>query len=306
MRRTATAVLLALAVTLLSAHGAMGNTVVWTPAHELAPVGPTGSIAAGDLDGDGDDDVADFGYRNEYWSTGCPGLPTWQLEAGVFPDVIGCTENGGTLGDCDADGDLDLIYPCIACCSLRMVWNVGTPHAPVWQHSGAVAGDPYAGYRAKVCLADIDADGDLDLIRAGSDGALWVIVNTGTAQQPYWVQVGYLPGIGFDDSDGSISIGDLDGDGDLDIAGLTSTGPLRCWENTGTPQAWNYVLNAAMLTGVTEPTNGGWGLALPDVDCDGDLDLLVVGHNWTEFLYLNERITMTCPGSWGTIKALYR
>lgn len=307
MRRTATAVSLALAVTLLSARAAAGNTVAWTSAHELAPTGIVGGlIATGDLDADGDDDIADFGYRNEYWNMGCPAPPTWQLEEGVFPDVSGCTEGSGALGDCDSDGDLDLIYSCWECCSFRMVWNIGTPQAVVWQSASGVPGSPYAGYDARACLGDIDGDGDLDLVSTNAGGSIRLAQNVGTLGAPYWPTTVLIPGIGFGSSGGTLALGDLDGDVDLDMLGVTPGSGARCWENVGTPEAWSYVPNAAMLTGVTEPTNGAWGLALPDVDCDGDPDLLVAGHNGTVFLYLNERITAVRPNSWGTIKALYR
>jgi len=305
VKQPALVALLSVAAAFLWGYTA-ASQVVWTPAHELAPPVVSGFVGSGDLDGDGDDDVSGFGWRNQYWNMGCPGPPAWQLQEGAFPDVAACTENSGTLGDCDADGDLDLVYGCWECCSLRMIWNVGTPQAPVWQHSGAIAGNPYAGYEAYDRLADIDADGDLDLVGTSSGGAVGVFENTGTPEAPCWVWLGLIPGIGFGASDGILAVGDLDGDGDLDIVGGSSFSRVKCWENVGTSQVWSYIRNDAMLTGVTATAIGVYGVALPDVDCDGDCDLLIVGRIGGIYLYLNERITPVRPGSWGTIKALYR
>jgi len=306
MRQTAMAALLGSAAALLLVSAAAANTVVWVPAPQLAPVGLYGQMAAGDLDGDGDDDIADFCYLRAYWNAGgCPGPVVWQVQEGLFPNLGSCRENSGTWGDVDADGDLDLVYACIECPSFRVIWNVGSPQAPVWEYGGAIPGDSWDFHYGKAYLCEIDADGDLDIM--GTSGGLDVNIweNTGTPAAPYWTYLGVVPNVRIDTVDGSLSHGDLDGDGDLDIVGGNGTSRVKCWENVGTPQVWSYVRNDAMLTGVTAPMDGTWGVALPDVDCDGDPDLVVAG--WTSvYLYLNERITPVQPGSWGMIKALYR
>lgn len=304
MRRTALAVLVSMGTALLCWVTASGSEVSWTPAHELAPPGLTGSIAAGDLDGDGDDDISD--PWDQYWNVGCPEPPAWQVQEDMFSPVPSCAIMSCTLGDCDADGDLDLIYGCDQCCSFRMIWNVGTPPAPAWEYGGAVAGDPSSGYNARACLADLDADGDLDLVATNAAGAIGIYENTGTPEAPYWVWLELIPDIGFGDSGGVMALGDLDGDGDLDIAGGSGSSRVKCWENVGTPQAWSYVRHDAMLTGVDEPANGVSGIALPDVDCDGDCDLLIVGWGGAVYLYFNEQITSVHSTSWGVIKTLFR
>lgn len=308
MIRTSLAVVLGVCLAVVLATTAAGSEVSWTPAHELAPAGLSYPIAGGDLDGDGDDDIADFGYRDMYWNIGWPSPPNWQLEEDALlrMGVFGCNDGSGTLGDIDADGDLDLVYGCWECCSFRMVWNVGTPQAPAWEYGGAIAGDPSAGYSARACLADVDADGDFDLVATNAAGAIGIYENTGTPEGPYWVWLGLIPGIGFGASGGQLAVGDLDGDGDLDIVGGSSSSQVKCWENVGTPQAWSYVRNDAMLTGVDDPMDGVYGITLPDVDCDGDCDLLIVGGGGAVYLHLNEQITSARPESWGVIKGMFR
>jgi hypothetical protein len=183
---------------------------------------------------------------------------------------------------------------------------VGTPVEPAWQYGGAIAGDPYAYYYATYCLGDLDADGDLDLVGTDALGTAVLCENTGTPEVPYWPSWELLAGVDFPADMNFLALGDPDGDADLDIVYACPSSRVKCYENTGTPEEYSYVRNDAMLTGVDAPTDGAWGLALPDVDCDGDCDLVIVGWYDATYLYLNDRFTPVHPGSWGTIKALFR
>ncbi|MBM3308389.1 MAG: VCBS repeat-containing protein [Candidatus Eisenbacteria bacterium] len=303
MARTAIGAVM-VAMSLLWAATAAGQSVVyWTAAHELAPPGQYMSCLTtwGDLDGDGDPDVSS---RRQHWNDGtCPGTPAWRTEASVLPDCANCTApRTATLGDLDADGDLDLIYGC-AQPGLRMFWNVGTPQVPQWQQDLSMF-DSSGGNWTCPRLADLDGDGDLDLVNMNSGGWTWLRKNTGTPQTPQW---GPWEGMGQGPipPDGSIALGDLDGDGDLDLVTVSTEQSPRAWENVGTPQAWQFVENPAMLTGVNVPPPA-WGLALLDVDCDGDPDLLLSGFEGVVYLYLNDSVTSVTPTTWGTIKALYK
>lgn len=299
-----TALLMATTALVLGATFAPATEVHWTPAHELAPPGgPLGYMTWGDLDDDGDDDIC---ASLEYWNDGgCPGPPVWREEPRVLPGVAGCATCASTLGDLDTDGDLDVILGC-ADGGLRLFWNVGTPSAAQWQYDPSFF-TPGGCQRSIPRLADLDADGDLDVVAiCGEGGGVWFGENTGTPQMPTWptpwqgLPIPSLPTIS------TITVGDIDGDADLDIVGITTWTAMRCWENVGTPQAWQFVENPAMLGGVDQPAEGGWTIALPDIDCDGDPDLLALGWNGACYLYLNDVISPVTPTSWGIIKGLYR
>jgi len=131
MKNTVAVALLSTAALLCCCCSGASSQLSRVPAHDLAPTGIPGIITDGNLDGDGDDDISQ--PWNQFWNVGCPGPPVWQPEEDVFPGTPPNCQyvNSMSLGDCDAAGDLDAIYGCWECCSLRMIWNVGTPHEPV-------------------------------------------------------------------------------------------------------------------------------------------------------------------------------
>lgn len=304
--RTATMAVIAVAW-LLSLHGAVSaTTVYWTPAPGLLPqeLPLPGRLTWGDIDSDGDDDLSN-GWQDMWRDGACPGLPAWRFGYGWLAPLSGCDFRQTALGDLDADGDMDVIYGCFDP-GLHLFWNVGTPQAPQWQEdSAAVQG--FGGHWSSPFLADLDDDGDLDLILVSTGGGVQLYENVGTPQAPVWTYGGYIPGATIGASSPRAVLADLDRDGDLDLIGTDCASRIKCWENTGTPQQWEFVRNDAMLTGVDQSITGWYVLALPDVDCDGDPDLVVEGcSNGACFLYLNETVTSVAPASWGAIKALYR
>jgi hypothetical protein len=161
-------------------------------------------------------------------------------------------------------------------------------------------------YGAKPYLGDLDADGDLDLV-AGVETTYTLkhIENVGTSSSADWTYHGAIEGILLDGSCPFAALRDIDSDGDLDLVGLKSGGCVACWENTGTPLAFSFLENPAMLTGVDTEPPGGIGLDLLDIDADDDLDLLVAvwGGN---HVFINESYTAVQAATWGRIKALYR
>jgi hypothetical protein len=294
---------------ILAGASASATTLYWTPAHYLAPSGYLLPPTACDLDGDGDYDVTALDARPpyHYWNVGTPQMPAWQLDMTQFTGIINCSIIGGSpgdFGDLDGDGDQDLVFGCFYG-DLHMNWNVGTPQVPAWLDDPSMFQGLAIHWKPAPLLADLDADGDLDLLIVRDDFAPRYLENTGSPTSPQWTDRGNVSGITFaHPAHVYAALGDLDGDGDLDMVGSCYGPNIQCWENVGTPQGFQFVENPSMLIGVVAPQ--GYGLDLLDIDADGDPDLLFGGAYFVNYLYLNERVSPVEARTWGSIKALYR
>ncbi|MCK1333300.1 tandem-95 repeat protein [Bradyrhizobium sp. CW9] len=196
------------------------------------------------------------------------------------------------LADLDGDGDLDAVVGNQAG-TLSYFLNTGTSSAPLFvQQTGAA--NPFNGIAVSSwstpTFADLDGDGDRDLILGENDGRLFYFQNVGSANAPVFVQqIGALnPFNGIDVGELSVpTFGDLDLDGDLDAVVGSISGGLRYFQNTGTISAPVFVeqtgaanpFNGVQVGGDNRVGNASGAFArtapsLADVDRDGDLDVV--------------------------------
>ena len=260
-------------------------------------LGFNGHISLGDVDADGDLDLAVAGFANSSnWVWDSDSSRVYLNEGGTFtagPVWFGADTLHSfscDWGDADADGDLDLaVAPGNEYIPKRqevvIFENVGgvLSAEPMWESADS-------DFNMDVCWVDVDGDGDLDLAVGGyetnriyftEDGILNTEAGWVSADAHHTVQIAF---------------GDFDSDGDLDMAtadnnqkgddesrvriylnheGALDTLPF--WES----KLWTYQSCVA------------WG----DVDADGDLDLAAGG--WWEPVTVYENV----EGNFGTSPA---
>ena len=171
--------------------------------------------------------------------------------------------------DIDADGDLD-VFVGAADGNTYFLENQGSSTTTAF---GQAVANPFGladvGSDAAPTFADLDADGDLDAFVGVFSGDIRFFENTGSAAAPAFAAATTNPfGLNGSNVQTVIAFADIDGDGDLD-AFTNSNGPLRFFENTGTPAAPAFAAEVIQPFGLD---GAGDHVAFADIDDDGDLD----------------------------------
>lgn len=134
------------------------------------------------------------------------------------------------------------------------------------------------GYAVRA--ADFDSDGDPDLFVANDSDADYLFRNDGGGS---FKEVGLLAGCALNANGAAqasmgAAVGDVDGDGNLDIFVTTfAEDSSTLFRGSG----GGFFDDATRVSGLGPPTYLplSWGCAFADLDCDGDLDLVVAsGH----------------------------
>ncbi|PCJ67478.1 MAG: hypothetical protein COA58_03940 [Bacteroidetes bacterium] len=192
-----------------------------------------------DLDNDGDQDMLTGGYYGAqvyYENTGTSLVPSFATPV-TNPFGLDSTEEYSIpkFVDIDGDGDQDLM---ISEYYGNLVYykNTGTKSSPQFTKSGTNMFGiviPAQTYVAFPEFADLDDDGDLDLLLGQYDGALAYFENTGTATNPAFANHVINP---FDlDSAyyfAAPAFVDIDDDGDLDLLVGEYYGNIQFYKNT--------------------------------------------------------------------------
>jgi len=202
-------------------------------------------IAFADIDGDGDSDAfvsSVYAFIRYYKNMGSADSPLFEQQTGAA-NPLDAYEEGFeaklTFVDIDNDQDLDVF--------------IGDDYGMIrfYKNNGSITqadfieiigpdnplNNVYVGDFAKPDFADLDQDGDQDLIIGEESGTFHYFENTGDAQNPMFTQLigSDNPFDGFDAGEESKPVYcDLDGDGAIDLSAGNVSGSIHYYQNMST------------------------------------------------------------------------
>ncbi|CAN5296849.1 hypothetical protein BH24PSE2_BH24PSE2_12990 [soil metagenome] len=256
----------------------------FTEASTLSTVTATSVVAAGDLDGDGNLDIVESSRSTENLYYAGNGDGTFAAGQPIGPEIEASASI--ELADMDGDGALDAVIANADNAQVNRVYP-NTSILGVISFGAPVDITADTDFSRDVAVADLDADGDLDVVAGNDDRAIGG-ASGNTPSKVYLNQLvesgtfSFAAGVALaqsQDSVDDIELGDLDADGDVDLIYTSFSSETRVYLNqlmeTG---AFAFDAGANVANDGADHGNGG---ELADIDGDGDLDVLVANGKTT-------------------------
>ncbi|MBI9037136.1 MAG: T9SS type A sorting domain-containing protein [Bacteroidales bacterium] len=259
-------------------HNDGGNSIRWTKQTVENNFFDAHKIMAFDVDMDGDMDIlgVSAGLNTIAWFENDGNYPVKWTKQIVDNNFSGAR----SVDACDLDGDGDIDLAGAALSSNEITWWRNEGNSPIEWTEFTI--NSYFIYAHKVHIADIDLDGDPDILgTAYSSGVRWWRNDGGDTLLWERQMVGSL-------NTAVIAWAvDLNQDNDMDIV-CSAQGMNRIvmWNNEGYNSLnWDYHL-------IDNTLSGSWPLYYGDLDNDGDTDFVCGGRNENEIRwYENDLLT---------------
>ena len=225
------------------------------------------SVYAADMDGDGDMDIISASSNDDviaWYENNGAADPSWTKA------VIATSADGAYsvyAADMDGDGDMDIISASYLDHTIAWYENNGAAD-PSWTAADIATS---ADSARSVYAADMDGDGDMDIISASqNDDTIAWYENNGAAD-PSWTATDIAT-----NADGAFSVyaADMDGDGDMDIISASYLDDTIAWyENNGAADpSWT-------AADIATSADGARSVFAADMDGDGDMDIVSASSN---------------------------
>jgi hypothetical protein len=220
------------------------------------------SVYAGDLDGDGDIDVAAAlaGDEKIVWYENLDGLGSFGTEQVLANNAAGAFQV--RMFDMDDDGDLDVISAANG--TGKITWFKNLDGAG--NFSSEILIDSFLGTMRSLEIADINGDNNPDIVTVtdGDNNIKWYNNTDGQGNFSAYTITKYISG------GKVVSAADLDGDGDLDLLSASHWDDKIAWyENKDTQGDFHDSQKI-----ISETVNGASSVVAADLDGDGDMDVI--------------------------------
>ena len=243
-----------------------GDASSWTATDIATNADGAASVFAADLDGDGDMDIVSASILDDTfaWYENNNGDASSWTATDIATNADGAVSV--FAADMDGDGDMDIVSASYLDDTIAWYEN-NNGDASSWTVTDIAtsANAPWT-----VFAADMDGDGDMDIVSASHDDdtIAWYENNNGDASS--WTATDIATS-----ADGAYSVfaADMDGDGDMDIVSASRYDDAIAWyeNNNGDASSWT-------ATDIATSADGAYSVFAADMDGDGDMDILSASY----------------------------